>query len=129
MTEVVRVNIPAIVAIVDDDAAIRLATASLVRSLGWPARTFASAEEFLGSGDVGNTSCLISDIRMPGMSGVDMYLHLIGLGIAPATIFITAFPTVSLQAEIRASGALVLLEKPVDATVIAHWLDVAMCRP
>ncbi|RKT27573.1 response regulator receiver domain-containing protein [Paraburkholderia sp. RAU2J] len=118
-----------IVTIVDDDEAVRLATSSLVRSLGWSVRTFASAEEFLRSGHVADTSCLISDVRMPGMSGVDMYTYLLGLGTAPPVIFITAFPTASLQAEIQANGALVLLEKPVDAAAMAHWLNLALGQP
>ncbi|MFD1557339.1 response regulator transcription factor [Paraburkholderia silviterrae] len=117
------------VAIVDDDEAVRLATASLVRSLGWSVRAFASAEEFLQSGHVGDTSCLISDVRMPGMSGVAMHTHLLRLGTAPPTIFITAFPTGSLLAEVQANGALALLEKPVDATAMVHWLNVALGQP
>ncbi|REG50702.1 response regulator receiver domain-containing protein [Paraburkholderia sp. BL6669N2] len=122
-------NTSQIVTIVDDDEAVRLATSSLVRSLGWSVRTFASAEEFLQSGHVADTSCLISDVRMPGMSGVGMHTYLLGLGTAPPIIFITAFPTASLQSEIQANGALVLLEKPVDAAAMAHWLNVALGQP
>jgi FixJ family two-component response regulator len=118
-----------IVTVVDDDEAVRLATASLVRSLGWSVRAFASAEEFLQSGHVDDTSCLISDVRMPGMSGVAMHTHLLGLGNAPPTIFITAFPTASLQAQIQQNGALALLEKPVDAAAMVHWLNVALGQP
>ena len=118
-----------IIAIIDDDEAVRLATESLVRSLGWSVRTFASAEEFLQSGHVGDTSCLISDVRMPGMSGVAMHTHLLQVGTSPPIIFITAFPTASLLAEIQANGALVLLEKPVDAAAMTHWLNVALGQP
>jgi FixJ family two-component response regulator len=97
--------------------------------LGWSVRAFASAEEFLQSGHVDDTSCLISDVRMPGMSGVAMHTHLLGLGNAPPTIFITAFPTASLQAQIQQNGALALLEKPVDAAAMVHWLNVALGQP
>ncbi|WP_428979400.1 response regulator transcription factor [Cupriavidus oxalaticus] len=110
----------------DDDEAVRLATASLVRSLGRPTRMFASAEEFLASGHVAETSCLISDVMMPGMSGVAMHERVIALGYAPPTIFITAFPGPDLKAQALANGALAVLEKPVDAGAIAHWLSVAL---
>jgi FixJ family two-component response regulator len=111
-----------VVSIVDDDDAVRVATASLVRSLGWPTRVFASAEEFLQSADIEETACLISDVRMTGMSGVEMYERLVELGCAPPTIFVTAFPTAALEARICANGALACLEKPVDAAAIAHCL-------
>ena len=62
-----------IVSIVDDDAAVRLATASLIRSFGWDVNDFASAEAYLNSGRVNQTSFLISDIRMPGMSGIELH--------------------------------------------------------
>lgn len=118
-----------LVSIVDDDESVRLATASLVRSLGWQERVFASAEEFLQSEYVGGTACLISDVRMPGMSGIAMHDRLLELGYAPPTIFITAFPSADLQAKIEADEALTLIEKPVDAAAMAHWLDHALSQP
>ena len=113
-----------IVSIVDDDEGVRVTTASLVRSFGWKTRVFASAEEFLLSAHIGNTSCLISDVRMPGMSGIDMYAHLLELGYNLPTIFITAFPTADLQQRILADGALACLAKPVDPAAISHWLNL-----
>ncbi|MCO4865789.1 response regulator [Cupriavidus sp. WGlv3] len=110
----------------DDDEGVRLATASLIRSLGQPTRMFASAEEYLASGHVAETSCLISDVMMPGMSGLALHEHLQALGYAPPTIFITAFPGPDLEAKALAHGALAVLEKPVDAGAIAHWLSVAL---
>ncbi|WP_454742021.1 response regulator transcription factor [Cupriavidus necator] len=118
-----------VVSIVDDDEAVRLATASLVRSLGRPTRLFASAEEFLQSGYIAETSCLISDVMMPGMSGVAMHDRILALGFAPPTIFITAFPTADLEAKALANGALAVLDKPVDADALAHWLSVALDQP
>jgi FixJ family two-component response regulator len=111
---------------VDDDEAVRLATASLVRSLGRPARLFASAEEFLESGHIAHTSCLISDVMMPGMSGLAMHDRILALGYAPPTIFITAFPEADLKAHALANGALAVLDKPVKADAIAYWLGVAL---
>ncbi|MBP0624033.1 response regulator [Cupriavidus sp. LEh25] len=114
------------VSIVDDDEAVRLATGSLIRSLGRPTRLFASAEEFLASGHIAETSCLISDVMMPGMSGLAMHEHILALGYAPPTIFITAFPGPDLLAKALANGALAVLDKPVDVGAIAHWLSIAL---
>lgn len=118
-----------IISIVDDDEGARLATASLVRSFGWQARVFASAEEFLGSGLIRETSCLISDIRMPGLSGIEMHDRLLARGYAIPTIFTTAFPTADLEAKIRAKGALPFLEKPVDAATVERLLNLMLGRP
>lgn len=118
-----------VVSIVDDDEGARFATATLVRSLGWRARVFASAEEFLDSGLLGKTSFLISDVQMPGLSGIEMHDRLLGLGYAIPTIFITAFSTAALKAEIQARGAPALLEKPVDATTVERLLNLALGTP
>lgn len=118
-----------VVSIVDDDESIRLATGSLVRSCGWPTRLFASADEFLASGLVGRTSCLISDVMMPGMSGVAMHDRVRAMGYAPPTIFITAFPAAELKAKALANGALAVLDKPVDPDAIAYWLAIALKTP
>jgi FixJ family two-component response regulator len=118
-----------IISIVDDDEGARLATARLVRSLGWQACVFASAEEFLASRIIGETSCLISDIRMPGLSGIEMHDRLLALGYAIPTIFTTAFPTAALEAKIKAKGAFPFLEKPVDADTVERLLNLALGRP
>ena len=118
-----------VVSIVDDDQGARFATASLVRSLGWRAQVFASAEEFLDSGLLDETSFPISDIQMPGLSGIEMHDRLLGLGYAIPVIFITAFPTAALRAEIEAIGAAAFLEKPVDATTVERLLNLALGAP
>ncbi|WOD13616.1 response regulator transcription factor [Paraburkholderia kirstenboschensis] len=115
-----------IISIVDDDEGARVATASLVRSLGWQTRVFASAEEFLESGLIDETSCLISDIRMPGLSGIEMHDRLLALGYAIPIIFITGFPTAALEAKIQARGAPPFLEKPVDATTVERLLNLTL---
>jgi CheY-like chemotaxis protein len=76
-----------------------------------------------------HTACLISDIRMPGMSGIEMHESLRAQGHAPATIFISAYPTPSLQAKAVSNGALVLLQKPYQPSVMTHWLSVALGDP
>ncbi|MFM0032561.1 response regulator [Paraburkholderia madseniana] len=115
-----------IISIVDDDEGARVATASLVRSLGWQARVFASAEEFLESELIDETSCLISDIRMPGLSGIEMHDRLLALGYAIPIIFTTGFPTAALEAKIQARGAPPFVEKPVDAATIERLLNLAL---
>src|SRR5712691_13069841 len=79
-----------LVAIVDDDDLMRSALQGLLKAVGLPARAFASAEEFLESGQQHDTGCLIADIRMPGMSGLDLQAKLNAQRIRIPTIFITA---------------------------------------
>jgi|SRR6202022_2282153 len=122
-------QITPVVSIVDDDKAVRLALGSLIRSLGWQARMYESAGEFLSSGEAAQTSCLISDVRMSGMSGIEMHERLHAQGHAPATIFISGNPTPSLHAKAVSTGALVLLQKPYQAAVMIHWLSVALGNP
>jgi FixJ family two-component response regulator len=117
------------VCIVDDDEAVRLAVASLVRSLGWEADLFASAEAFLSHAPLSETICLISDVRMPGMSGTLMHERLRQLGYSIPTIFITAFATPDLSARVGKDNVLAVIEKPADAQPLAHWLNVALNRP
>ena len=83
---------PPLVAIVDDDASVRATTDSLVRSLGYIVHTFASAEEFLRSNRLDDLSCVIADVQMPGMSGVELQAHLLSQGYRLPFIFFTAFP-------------------------------------
>lgn len=88
-----------------------------------------SGDDFLASGQVAFTACLISDFMMPGMTGVAMYDRVRALGYAPPTIFITAFPAADMKAMALARGALAVLDKPVDANAIAYWLGIALGGP
>ncbi|MWL89069.1 response regulator [Cupriavidus sp. SW-Y-13] len=115
-----------LVAIVDDDESIRMATASLVRSLGRRTEQFASAEAFLASDKIAAMDCVVSDFMMPGMTGVAMHEQLLALGYRMPIVFITAFPSEELKTRALANGALAVLLKPVDANDVAHWLDVAL---
>jgi FixJ family two-component response regulator len=81
-----------LISIVDDDDTVRVATESLVRSLGFETRTFASAESFLQSSSLSKTQCLILDVQMPNMSGIELQDHLSQLGFEIPIIFITAYP-------------------------------------
>jgi FixJ family two-component response regulator len=117
-----------VVSIVDDDESVRLALGDLVRSLGWRAFTYDTAEAFLASGKVADTSCLISDVRMPGMSGLEMCELLSEQGVAPATILVSAHATPSMKARVSRGSAMVLLEKPYDAATMTYWLEAAIRR-
>ena len=99
---------------------------SLVRSLGFLAFVFESAEDFLRSPRVGDSSCLITDVQMPGMSGLDLQDCLIAQGTRIPTIFITGFPQQSIQSRVQASGALGLLEKPFSGRIMIELVRQAL---
>jgi FixJ family two-component response regulator len=98
----------------------------LVRVHGFVAYGFASAEEFLRSARAADTSCLITDVRMPGMSGVDLQSHLIAQGKRVPVIFITAFPEESSQTRALAAGAAGFLTKPFDGQTLINCLSEAL---
>lgn len=112
----------AVISIIDDDASVRAALGSLVRSLGFTARTFESAESFLGSSNFAETSCIITDVQMPGMSGLDLQDNLRAAGSAIPTVFITAFPEEHLRARAEAGGAIGFLAKPFDGQALTSLL-------
>jgi FixJ family two-component response regulator len=115
-----------LISIVDDDESIRESTRGLVRSLGYQAETFASAEEFLGSDRVGDTSCLITDVQMPGLSGIDLQRGLIDRGVQIPTIFITAFPEEVTRLRAMTAGAVGYLGKPFSEGSLLKCLDTAL---
>ena len=94
--------------------------------MGWEVLTFDSADAFLRSGAVHKTRCLISDVTMPAMSGLEMHAQLRKQGHAPPTIFITAYPTAQDESVALANGALAYLEKPVDSSVILEKVREAI---
>ena len=114
------------IAIVDDDHAVREATGSLVRSVGYSTNTFASADEFLNSDLVGDTSCLISDVQMPGLSGPDLQDQLIVRGHRIPTIFITGHPDEKSRIRAMNAGAIAFLEKPVNHDHLLGYLAKAL---
>jgi FixJ family two-component response regulator len=103
-----------IIAIVDDGSAVREATARLVRSLGYHASTFGSADEFLNSEQVHDTSCLITDLQMPGLSGLDLQDRLLAQGHHIPIIFLTAYPEENVRIRAMKAGAVGFLSKPCN---------------
>jgi len=116
----------AVISIIDDDASVRVATHRLVRSLGHVAHTFASADDFLRSSQLNDTSCVIADVHMPGMSGIELQNLLKTQGHRLPIIFITAFPEESVRAQALEAGAACFLSKPFDAHILIKHLDAAV---
>ena len=115
-----------LISIVDDDESMREATKGLVRSLGYHAATFSSAEEFLNSDLVQRTSCLITDMQMPGLSGAELQGELIAQGLNTPIIFVTAFPEASLRRRVLDAGAVGFLSKPFDEERLISCLKTAL---
>jgi FixJ family two-component response regulator len=115
-----------LIAIVDDDDLMRNALQGLLKSVGLQARTFASAEEFLQSGQQRQTACLIADIRMPGMSGLELQAKLNTECCRIPTIFITAHGDAKMRMQAMRAGAVEFLAKPFDDEVLLQNVRAAM---
>jgi FixJ family two-component response regulator len=115
-----------IIAIVDDDESVRFALKGMMKSVGLPAQAFASAEDFLNSGLLRQTACLIADIRMPGMSGLDLQNKLNAEHCRIPTIFITAHGDAKLRLQALRGGAVEFLAKPFDDEVLLENVRAAL---
>jgi len=122
-----RPKVP-VVSIIEDDKSVRAATNRLVRSLGFEPHMFSSAEEFLQSPQRNGSSCVIADVRMPGMSGVALQKLLIEEGQNPPMIFITAFPEQKIKEQALEAGAVAYLTKPFDGKAMIKCLSEAIKR-
>lgn len=116
----------AVISIIDDDAAVRVATESLVRSLGYASLTFASAEAFLVAEDARRTACIVADIHMPGMSGIELQQVLLRRGDTTPIIFLTGVPQPYQRQRAMDAGAVSFLKKPFDADVLAASIEKAL---
>lgn len=114
------------ISIVDDDESVRESTSSLVRSLGYRAAAFASAEAFLNSGCLDTTSCVITDIQMEGLSGVELQDRLAADGRDVPMIFITAFPDEQMEVRVIEAGAAGYLTKPFSDALLISCLKSAL---
>jgi FixJ family two-component response regulator len=115
-----------IVAIVDDDDLMRTALQGLLKSAGLLSQSFASAEEFLGSGLQHETACLITDIRMPGMSGLELQAQLNADHCRIPTIFITAHGDAKMRLQAMRAGAVEFLAKPFDDEALLETVRAAL---
>jgi FixJ family two-component response regulator len=103
-----------LISVVDDDESMREAMRGLMKSLGYTAEAFASAEEFLSSRQVPGTFCLIADVHMPGMTGLELHRHLMASGKTIPTILITAYPDDSVRERALGEGIVCYLTKPFE---------------
>lgn len=114
------------ICVVDDDRSSRFALSSLVRSLGHDVEAFESGREFLKWLAQNRPSCVISDVQMPGMSGIEMFQRMNDMGIQTPVVLITAYPTAELEEQTLALGARAFLTKPVNSEELAMHIQSAM---
>jgi FixJ family two-component response regulator len=115
-----------LIAIVDDDESVRSALQGLMKAVGLPAQSFASAEEYLGSGHHQETGCLIADIRMPGMSGLELQATLNADNIRIPIIFITAHGDEKMRMQALRAGAVEFVAKPFDDEALVASVRAAL---
>jgi FixJ family two-component response regulator len=125
-----RVTDKPLIVIVDDDDVFRAALQNLVRSLGWGAQAFASAEAYLQSSLMNQTSCLIADMQMPKMNGLELHERLSTSGFDIPVIFLTAYPEETVRARALNAGAVCFLHKPLDlqGRRLAECVEKALSR-
>ena len=117
-----------LISIVDDDNSMREAIKRLMKSMGYTAEAVASAEEFLRSRHVRRTSCLIADMQMPGMTGLELYQRLSASGKAIPTILITAYPDNDVRERALSTGVAGYLSKPFEEDDLLACIRVALTR-
>jgi len=117
-----------LISIVDDDESLRKATKGLVRALGFLAEEFGSAEDFLKYDGLTRTACLIADVQMPQMSGLELYSRLVALGVSIPTILMTAYPDESVRARALEAGVICYMTKPFDKDTLLGCIRAAIDR-
>jgi FixJ family two-component response regulator len=126
ITEETRVPHTPVIAIVDDDESFRHATLSFVRSLGYSGAAFPSADAFLNSSAVESADCLITDVQMPGMSGIELQNYLLAQGNHVPIIFVTAFSETEARGHALRAGAIGFLGKPFGDENLISCLNKAL---
>lgn len=117
-----------VISVVDDDASVRNSLKRLLISMGFEVRTFASALEFLQEGPLYDHGCVIVDVRMPGMSGLDLQRRLIDWRIFLPVIFITAYEDSGMRVQAMQAGALAFLQKPLSDQLLVDAIGLALER-
>lgn len=117
---------PLLVCVIDDDQSLCAALVNLLRSYGYRSVAYSSAEEFLAGADVARADCVISDIQMPGMSGIDLRLSLLGIRSDVPVILMTARTERALLDRAAATNPSRILQKPFDAQELAECLEVVI---
>jgi len=114
------------IAVVDDDESVREATTSLLRSLGYIAKGFPSADDFMKSNRLRITSCLVADVQMPGLSGLALYGQLAASGNPIPTILITAYPDEEIRSRALSAGVTGYLVKPFSEKELLDCIDMTI---
>lgn len=117
-----------LIAVVDDDRSFRDSMRRLLKSLGYDVAAFSSAAQFLASPGLASTACLVADVQMPLMTGVELYEHMIAAGQAIPTILVTGYPNAHVEERMRTLGIECYLRKPLDEPLLIGCLRSACAR-
>ena len=120
---------PPLVAIIDDDASVRQSTRRLIRSFGYRAEAFGSGEEFLSSASAAESACLVLDVRMPGMDGLEVQRRLAERDVRIPIVFLTGQASDDEGRRARSAGALAFLRKPVGKATLLQVLQKVLQVP
>lgn len=115
-----------LISVVEDDRPFRDSMRKLLASFGYSVQDFPLAADFLASSVLAQTACLITDINMPGMTGLELHRHLVSLGHAIPTILVTAYPDAAVRAHALREGVLCYLPKPVDDLHLEECVRLAL---
>ncbi len=115
-----------VISVIDDDASVRTATNNLLSSHGYLVQAFGSAEEFLKSSCLDDSSCVIADVQMPSMSGLELLTHMRTRGYKTPLIFITAFPDEGVRAQALLAGAICYLAKPFAGPALIKCIETVL---
>jgi FixJ family two-component response regulator len=117
-----------VISVIDDDASVRTATNNLLSSHGYLIQTFVSADDFLRSDHLHDSSCVVADVQMPGMSGLDLLTHMRAHGYTVPFVFITAFPDDGVRVRALKAGAIGFLAKPFAGPALIDCIETALNR-
>jgi FixJ family two-component response regulator len=117
-----------VIAIVEDDASVREALTNLMSSVGYDAVSYASGDEFMRSADRDSTACLITDVNMPGMTGLQLHQKLVKSGFRIPTVFMTAFPDEAVRTKVAQAGVDCYLTKPFREEELLGCVRLALER-
>ena len=121
---------PPLIAVVDDDDGARAAIANFLESLGMDVVTFASSEEVLADGSLDGAACLVSDVQLPGLSGIGLYRALLARGDTIPVLFVTGFPDGRVRDEALELGACGFFAKPFEGAALRRSIEEALAgRP
>ncbi len=120
---------PCVVAVIDDDESVRESVVSLIESVGYCVSFFCSAEEFLDSPEINTVTCMIVDVRLPGISGLELFSQMRALQRPIPTVFITAHVDAKARTQAIEAGGVAFLYKPFQSDVLLDAVRVALARP